>query len=293
MKSSVCIAGATGFTGSFVVEQFIESNRYTISLFVRNPEKIEPSYRHSIQEIETGDFDRIETLKRALSGKELFVCCASLGFGHAPAIVRACEEAGVRRAVFISTTAIFTRLNPATKQVRLDAEEAIRKSSLHYTILRPTMIYGAPGDRNIERLIKYISRYPVLPVAGPGTYEIQPVYVGDVAWAAVHAGASENTINKTYTISGRDVLSYNDLVRLVARLLGKRILLVHIPLGVMSTALRIYERCVPHPRLKAEQLLRLNEDKDFEYTEAARDMGYNPQGVEQTIAGQLDKLGYH
>ncbi len=59
-------------------------------------------------------------------------------------ILQAAKEAGIRRAIFISTTAIFTRLNAKSKDIRLAAEHAIQDSGLEYTILRPTMIYGSP-----------------------------------------------------------------------------------------------------------------------------------------------------
>jgi uncharacterized protein YbjT (DUF2867 family) len=288
--NSILIAGATGFTGRYVVQEFAQCGQYRIAAFVRDPARLCAQSRAAIQTVHTGTFDRIDTLRHALEGYDTFICCASLGFGHGPSIVRACERAGVRRAIFISTTAIFTRLNPSTKTIRIQAEESIRNSSLRYTILRPTMIYGAPGDRNMERLIAYVNRFPILPVPGPGTFLIQPVYVGDVARAVRLAAQSANAVNASYTVSGRDALAYNDLVRLIGRLLGKRIGLLHIPLGIMTVAFSIYERLSPRPRLKAEQLHRLNEDKQFGYDDAARDFGYEPRGLEQTLSDQIASL---
>ena len=40
------------------------------------------------------------------------------------------------------------------------------KSNLEWTIIRPTMIYGSPRDRNMIRLIKWIDHLPILPVFG-------------------------------------------------------------------------------------------------------------------------------
>ncbi|NEP55932.1 MAG: hypothetical protein F6K31_02765 [Symploca sp. SIO2G7] len=45
--------------------------------------------------------------------------------------------------------------------MRQEAEAAIRNSKLDYTILRPTMIYGTPSDRNMVRLLRLIERSPV------------------------------------------------------------------------------------------------------------------------------------
>ena len=117
-----------------------------------------------------GDLDDARRLDEAFAAArcDALVSLASLGFGHGPGIVAAAEEAGIPRAVFVSTTAVTTTLHPPTKQVRLAAEQQIRGSGLDWTILRPTMIYGAAGDRNLSRLLRLLSRAPVLPVPGGG-----------------------------------------------------------------------------------------------------------------------------
>jgi hypothetical protein len=45
--------------------------------------------------------------------------------------------------------------------------------------------------------------------------------------------------------------------------------------------LKVYEKISRKPRLKAEQVLRLNENKDFPHDEASRDFGYNPLSFEE------------
>ena len=94
----------------------------------------------------------------ARAGCDALVNLASLGFGHAPGIVRAAVRSGLDRAVFVSTTAVTTTLPARSKTVRLAAEDEIRSSDLSWTILRPTMIYGAAGDRNLSRLLVLLAR---------------------------------------------------------------------------------------------------------------------------------------
>ena len=87
-----------------------------------------------------------------------------------PAIIAAAEQAGIGRAVFVSTTAVTTALPSPSKQIRLAAERQIRYSRLQWTIIRPTMIYGAAGDRNLSRLLRLLSRTRALPCpAAEGT----------------------------------------------------------------------------------------------------------------------------
>ena len=129
-------------------------------------------------------------------GCDALVNLASLGFGHAPGIVGAAVRAGLDRAVFVSTTAVTTTLPARSKAVRLAAEDEIRGSGLSWTILRPTMIYGAAGDRNLSRLLALLARLrraPLptacrcLPVPGGGRQLQQPVHVADLAGAVLTA----------------------------------------------------------------------------------------------------------
>jgi nucleoside-diphosphate-sugar epimerase len=126
-------------------------------------------------------------LTSALRGVDALVNIASLGFGHAESILRSAKEAGVKRGIFISTTAIFTQLNAGSKSMRLAAEEAIQASGLDYTILRPTMIYGSPRDRNMWRLIRLLRVTPIMPIFGDGESLQQPIFVDDVAQAVLLA----------------------------------------------------------------------------------------------------------
>ena len=148
------------------------------------------------------DLNHAQQLATQLKGCHALLNVASIGFGAAPSILEACLSAAVRRAVFVSTTAIFTQLHAGSKVVRKAAEAAITSSVLDTTILRPTMIYGTPGDRNMIRLVRWLDRWPVLPVFGNGRSLQQPVHVSDVAWAVVQALETPVTIGRQFNISG-------------------------------------------------------------------------------------------
>ena len=54
--------------------------------------------------------------------------------------------------------------------------------------------------------------------------------------------------------------------------------------------LRFFERIrIPFP-IKAEQVLRLNENKDFSYAEAQKDFGFSPLAFEEGIGLELGKV---
>jgi uncharacterized protein YbjT (DUF2867 family) len=286
----VLLTGATGFTGSHVLSS-LRDRGVSIRCLVRNPEKAKSDAWRGVDCV-VGDLSNGEELRRAMAGCDLLINVASIGFGHAAGIIQAAEASGVRRAVFVSTTAIFTQLNAPSKAVRVAAEDSIRDSRLRWTILRPTMIYGTDRDRNICRLIRYVRRYPILPVFGSGEYLLQPVYVCDLAEAIVSAAMTPAAEKKEYTLSGEAALSYNELVRTVARSLGRRIFLWHLPHMALVKLLGRLERSRLRLPIKAEQILRLNEHKAFSWEVAGLDFGFAPRSFAAGVEAEIRSMGY-
>lgn len=285
----VFLTGATGFTGERVLAR-LRTRGAAVRCLVRSEEKA-AALRGDGVECVIGDLSEVDGLARALSGCDLLVNVASLGFGHGPGVVAAAERAGVARAVFTSTTAIYTQLNAPSKAVRVAAEDAIRGSALAWTLVRPTMIYGSGRDRNICRLIRYVRRFPILPVFGSGTSLMQPVFVDDLADAIVAAAETPATVRREYAVSGAQPLTYNELVRTVARLMGRRLRLLHLPHRPVVFGLRALERITSRLPVKAEQVLRLNEDKAFAWDDARRDFGFAPRTFAAGAREELTALG--
>ena len=287
----VFVTGGTGFTGSRVVLLFLK-NGHQVRCFHRSTSDRSALLRDQ-PEIEwvEGDLSDPQALIAAMRDADALVNVTSLGFGHADSIVSAAKHAGIQRAIFISTTAIFTRLNAKSKAVRLAAEQTIQKSGLDYTILRPTMIYGSPRDRNMWRLIRFMHFSPMLPIFGDGTYLQQPIYVDDVAQAILNCLSNDGTIGKIYNIAGRHPISYNEVIDTISRQMNKRVRKLHFPSGPAVSFVEMADRLhIPFP-IKAEQILRLNENKDFDYEAAQMDFGFDPISFENGICKELVFLG--
>ena len=234
-----------------------------------------------------GDLADSQTLVSSLQGSKALVNIASLGFGHVDSIIQSAVQVGIRRAIFISTTAIFTQLDAKSKAIRLAAEQSIQTSRLDYTILRPTMIYGSRRDRNMWRLIRFMQVSPMVPIFGNGAYLQQPIYVDDVARAIVDCLSNDRTIGRAYNIAGKYPLTYNDVVDTIARKLSKHVWKVHIPFKSVVTLLGFFERLHLPLSIRTEQVLRLNENKQFSYEDAQRDFGFSSLSFEEGIALEL------
>jgi uncharacterized protein YbjT (DUF2867 family) len=267
VTGKILLVGATGFLGSFVAARLIERApvvlaRPTSDLGVL-PKGVE---------VRTGDL----ASPLPLDGVSTLIYCASMGFGHVPGLVRQLEAYGVNRAVFVSTTAIFTSLPSRSRAVRLEAEAAVQQSSLEWTLLRPTMIYGTARDRNISRLLRFLKRSPLFPVCGNALW--QPIYVDDLAEAVLAALDTPRSIGKAYNLAGAAPLAFKDLVRTAARAVSRRVVLLPVPVAAAVLAARL-TRIVSE-----EQIRRLAEDKAFAFTDAALDLGFAPRTFDAGVS---------
>jgi nucleoside-diphosphate-sugar epimerase len=283
---TIAVSGANGFTGRFVCCE-LQRRRLPFIALLRPGSNATWMEARQIS-VRFADLNEPAQLAAQLVGCRALLNVASIGFGGAPSVLEACQAAGIRRAVFVSTTAIFTQLHASSKTIRQAAEAAITASPLDTTIVRPTMIYGTPGDRNMIRLVRWLNRWPLLPVFGDGRSLQQPVHVADVAWAVVQALETPATIGRQFNISGAKPLTYNDVVDLTAQSLGRHVQRLHIPAEPVVAFLKVTERLGIDLPIKAEQILRLNENKAFPHSEAAAAFGYAPmafrQGIQQEVA---------
>jgi uncharacterized protein YbjT (DUF2867 family) len=287
------VTGGSGFLGGFVLREAVRRG-YEVAALARSPAAAAAVRALGARPV-PGDLAArgpaaAATLARAFGAGDLLVKLASLGFGDAPAIVTAAERAQVRAAVFVSTTAVTTTLPAATRRIRLAAERRIADSALTWTILRPTMIYGASGDRNLCRLLPLLRRAPVLPVPG-GRHLQQPVHVADVAHAVLAAAELIGSGGVTYDLAGPAPMTFDELLRTAARAVGSRTRFVPVPLPPVLAAARGYERVSRSPRIRAEQVARLAEDKSFAISAAARDLAFAPRSFAAGITAEARALG--
>ena len=240
-----------------------------------------------------GDLDEVGRLGDvfATAHCDALVNLASLGFGHAPAIIAATEQARNRPRRVRLHHGRHYHACPPSKRVRLAAERQIRYSRLQWTIIRPTMIYGAARDRNLSRLLRLLSRTRLFPVPGGGRHLQQPVHVTDVADAVLTAVERPAAVGMIYDVAGPEPMTFAALLRTCARTVASRTRFVPVPLSPVIALASGFERVSQHPPIRAEQLRRLAEDKAFAIETAIRDLGYAPRPFADGIRAEARALG--
>src|SRR6185312_17103994 len=118
-------------------------------------------------------------LTTALQGARHVVSCAHAR--HAPSVLAA-APAGAR-FVFLGSTRKFTRWPDAHGRGVQAGEAAFLASGRAGVMLHPTMIYGAEGEDNVQRLAALLRRLPVVPLPDGGRALVQPIHQDDVTRA--------------------------------------------------------------------------------------------------------------
>ena len=208
-------------------------------------------------------------------------------------ILAACE---VKRVVAIGSTSIFSKVSShnafekelVAKYARAEQEilNVAAAQNIAWTILRSTMIYGIGLDKNVTSLAHFIRRFGFAPIYPPAVGRRQPVHAEDVAIATLQAATSEVACNKSYNVSGGEILTYREMLMRIFEVMK-------CPPKIMETTLfplmlAIAGVLLRRPYLTRDLAYRMNEDMVFFHDDATRDFGYHPRAF---LSGGREDLG--
>jgi uncharacterized protein YbjT (DUF2867 family) len=282
----ILLTGATGLLGGALLELLLAEG-YEVRCLVRPDSPNASRLDGARVEVFRGDAGDEGNLYGALVGADALLHVA--GIEHALAVVGAAHRAGVERLVVVGSTSAHSAYDFRSGP-KLEMEGVVRSSGLSWTTVRPTMIYGSERDKNIHRLLRFLDRWPVFPMFGPGTNLWQPVYHTDCAKGILETLKRPETVHRSYDLPGARALMYRDLVQTAAAALGRRPRIARIPIEPVRRALVVAERLhLPLP-IDSGQVTRLREDKAYPYEDARRDLGYRPRPFREGVVLEVARL---
>lgn len=153
-------------------------------------------------------------------------------------VLTAAGRAGVRRLALVS----FVRARPGTgspyHDSKWEAEEIVRSSSLEWTVLKPGMMYGR-GDHMLDHLSTALMTFPIY--VGIGNRRVRPLAIDDAVRVLEASLADGRLPNKTVALLGPTELSFDEVARRVAHVMGKRHLFLRAPIAFHYLLARISE----------------------------------------------------
>lgn len=240
----IAVTGAFSYSGKYITRRLLTRGDHVITL-TGHPDRPDPfEGRVPILPL---DFGRPDQLESSLRGSQVLVNTYWIRFdrrGNTQAqaventrrLIAAAARAGLERIVHISIT------NPALTSPlpyfrgKAENERAVMGSNMTYAILRPTVLFGKE-DILINNIAFFLRRFPFFLLPGDGSYELQPVYVDDLA--ALIEEAVHSLDNRVVDAVGPESFSFRELVELIARALGRRRPILSAPPGLMRLAAHV------------------------------------------------------
>lgn len=196
-------------------------------------------------------------------------------------------QSGVKRLVVFSSTSVLSKCNSENKQEQhlvnqLRESENIlisycQSNQIKLFILRPSLIYGYARDENITHIARFIQRYGFMLLAGEGRGLRQPVHADDLVEVALHCLDVDTPKRTTYNLTGGETLSYRGMVKRIFNGLGKRPLIIPIPLFLFRIALLVAAR-IRRFSYTPEMANRMNQDLNYDCSDAKVELDFQPQG---------------
>ncbi|GBR46392.1 SDR family oxidoreductase [Neokomagataea thailandica] len=281
MTRLIAVIGANGRSGRSLCSALIAQG-YNVRAILRRIETLPNDLRPHLHSVMQADLTNQDTLNTALQDVTLVANTAHAR--HIPAILQASSAP----IIALGSTRKFTRWPDAHGNGVLAGEAALHQDGRPSLLLHPTMIYGANGENNVQRLAKLIRKLPIIPLPGGGTMQVQPIEQRDVIQCLV-AGTSllihhQITTPETLIIAGKTALPYRQFIQKISHYAGLRQRpIVSVP-GALLAHLAWYTRCFSFvPTIKPEEIRRLLEDKIFDITPMQERLNVHPSSLDDGL----------
>lgn len=306
--STVLVTGASGFVGSHVIPALLDAG-HRIHALVRDAAAAEdvmrrlPAERRSSIETRRGDVTRPDTLPPALTGADAVVHLAAVprdwdggqtlrlvNTEGTRNVVAAMQAAGVERLVHLGGLGLADEPDLHFAGSKAKGIAIVRESGLRWTILDPSLLFG-PRDGFFNILAGLVRMSPgVVPITGRGDARFQPLAIEDLARACAIALGDDAYAGRELPLGGPRYWTYREIVAEVLRGMGKRRLLMPMPVAVIRLVAGAAEAVrLPFP-VATDQLRQLRLDNVGPLDSVRAGFGFEPRPMEGGLTHLRRKL---
>jgi NADH dehydrogenase len=241
MSNLVTIFGGSGFLGRYIASRMARQG-WRVRVAVRRPnEALFVRTYGGVGQVEPvlANIRDEESTRKAIKGAKVVINCVgilledrrqkfqSVQVQGAERIARLSSIEGVERLVHISAIGANTNSESISARTKGEGESSVLKAFPTAVILRPSIVFGVE-DGFFNRFAAMSRISPVLPLIGADT-SFQPVYVDDVALAALSAALGE-VPNGIYELGGPDIETFRKLIERMLKVVRRKKLIINQPM---------------------------------------------------------------
>jgi len=230
----VAVTGAFGYSGRYIASRLLQAGHTVITL--TNSLNRPSPFGQKVTALPM-QFEQPGRLAESLRGADVLINTYWVRFDHrlfshsqavanTKILFQAAKDAAVRRIVHVSITNPDLRSDLSYFRGKAELESALASLGLSYCILRPAVLFGKE-DVLINNIAWSLRHFPVFGLFGNGQYKLQPIYVDDLALAAVEQAAGHR--NEIVNAIGPETFTYRELVQTVMWSLGIKRLILGVP----------------------------------------------------------------
>jgi len=230
----ICLTGATGYVGGRLGAHLLNAG-YRVRCLVRSAVKLQARAWANDDRVQCREIDLLdvagltEHLRGCRAAYYLVHSMESAGSDYAGqdiamarAFAQAAERAGVERIIYLGGLGEMGEDLSEHLASRREVELALAsRASVPVTVFRAAMVIGS-GSASFEILRYLVERLPVMVTPKWVTTQSQPIGIRNVLYYLVRCLETPETAGKTLDIGGPDVLTYRELMQIMAKSLGLR-----------------------------------------------------------------------
>ena len=167
------------------------------------------------------------------------------------------KEYNLKHFIHLSALGINQATDSEYAKSKLEGENKVIKNFPLATILRPSIVYSV-DDNFTTNFMTLLNRLPVFPLYYQGKTKFAPIHVSDLT-DIIHYVISKNIYAKIIECVGPEIISFKDLLKKLLLLIGKKKLLLPLPLSLAKFSARFFE-ILPNPLITIDQLRLLKYD---------------------------------
>ena len=167
------------------------------------------------------------------------------------------KEYKLKHFVHLSALGVHEAKESDYAKSKLEGEERILKNFPLATIIRPSIVYSV-DDNFTTNFMTLLSRLPIFPLYYEGKTKFAPIHCSDLTDVIFNV-ISNNVNSKIIECVGPEIISFKEIIEKLLKLIGKKRLLIPMPLPVAQLSARFFE-IMPKPLMTRDQLRLLRYD---------------------------------